>query len=146
MSSLLYLLVGSKGGECMNIPYFFYIPDSKKKKQILLYYLWLRPKPLPHPYPILIENREYNSVSLNLCFSNQNAPCVKVIWVFFQLLLSLLHLLWNILRCSLQNNTNDPGQKDYTPKQSFSAPSLSLRPTVERGQHDMKTHERYIYK
>lgn len=60
-------------------------------------------------------------MSLNLCFSNQNAPCVKVIWVFFQLLLCLLHLLWNIFSCSLQDRTNGGGQKGYVAEQTCRA-------------------------
>lgn len=114
MSSLLYLWVGSKGGECINIPTCFYIPDSEKRHKYSITGKELNHYPPTQPFPILIKNQEYNSVSLNLCFSNQNAPCVKVIWIFFQLLLCLFHLLWNILRCRLQNNTNDAGQKDYT--------------------------------
>lgn len=59
----------------------------------------------PPPRSHFNQTREYDSVSLNLCFSNQNAPRVKVIWVLFQLLLCLLHLLRDVLRRSLQNNT-----------------------------------------
>lgn len=61
--------------------------------------------PAPPPLsPSLINPRNATLVSLNLCFSNQNAPCVKVIWVFFQLLLCLLHLLWDVLCCRLQTH------------------------------------------
>lgn len=75
--------------------------------------------PPPPPAPQFAWPQEYNSVSLNLCFSNQNAPCVKVIWVFFQLLLCLLHLLWNILSCSLQNDTNGAGQWRHSTEQTW---------------------------
>lgn len=70
----------------------------------------LHSPPLPATLdPVCLEPQEYNSVSLNLCFSNQNAPSVKVIWVFFQLLLCLLHLLWDVLGSRLQNDKGESG-------------------------------------
>lgn len=76
--------------------------------------LFFLPNLPPHPSPNSLP-QECNPVSLNLCFSNQNAPCVKVIRVFFQLLFCLLHLLWDILCRCLQQNKNT-GHKYNTVK------------------------------
>lgn len=78
-----------------------YVPKTVYMKQHQI-----RP-PVPSQNMLPPGKKECNPVSLNLCFTNQYAPSVEVIWIFFQLLLCFLHLLWDVLCRLLRGERND---------------------------------------
>lgn len=69
--------------------------------------------PVPSQNMLPPGRKECNPVSLNLCFTNQYAPSVEVIWIFFQLLLCFLHLLWDVLCCLLRGKETTNVKPDY---------------------------------